>query len=429
MEQHPNWTWVEVRDEILDSVDPIESLAGLVLTGGRLNAARAVGIEPQGGDVTDPSAVLDLEASVAYNMVSLTWTAPGDDGDIGTASIYDVRYDLVEILDDDAFEAATQAEGEPAPQVSGSIETFLVTNLASDTPYFFAMKSIDDAGRDSELSNLASATTGPPAPGESQCGDGIDNDGDGEIDCADLDCMIDDQLLCNCGNNVCEPGETTDPSTCGGCPEDCLAYVAADWSCGDRVCQPEIGEDCTTCPADCDGRLGGKPANRFCCGGSGQYGVGCSDSRCSTWPDACNDSPPEVASACCGDAFPDPDLEHPWSCGIDVCDLDPGVNPELFLISYYLDWNDDSGITTLAAGARYNLYGTPNASPLTSDIPECRVDCTGTLRAYYHDVVSGSEVGDRFWGNEVDTSLPCVGDACCSHATDAGYNLECCVIP
>ena len=28
----------------------------------------------------------------------------------------------------------------------------------------------------------------------------------------------------------------------------------------------EAGEDCNTCPADCSGRTGGKPANRYCCG-------------------------------------------------------------------------------------------------------------------------------------------------------------------
>jgi len=39
----PNLSVKELRDRLLESVDKIDSLKGKVVTGGRLNAARAVG--------------------------------------------------------------------------------------------------------------------------------------------------------------------------------------------------------------------------------------------------------------------------------------------------------------------------------------------------------------------------------------------------
>ncbi len=43
---HPEWTYREVVDQVLSTVDPVSSLTGKTLTGGRLNAAEAVGNGP-----------------------------------------------------------------------------------------------------------------------------------------------------------------------------------------------------------------------------------------------------------------------------------------------------------------------------------------------------------------------------------------------
>ncbi|MCO4762634.1 MAG: lamin tail domain-containing protein [Myxococcales bacterium] len=50
-------------------------------------------------------------------------------------------------------------------------------------------------------------------------------------------------------------------------------------NCGDGICGE--GEDCLSCAADCIGRTGGKPANRFCCGNGVCETVGESASTCS----------------------------------------------------------------------------------------------------------------------------------------------------
>lgn len=90
--------------------------------------------------------------------ITLNWTAPGDDGSVGTASQYDIRYSTSTITDAN-WATATQVTGEPAPKAAGLGETFTVTGLASSTKYYFAIKTADEASNWSPISNIASATT------------------------------------------------------------------------------------------------------------------------------------------------------------------------------------------------------------------------------------------------------------------------------
>jgi hypothetical protein len=78
-------------------------------------------------DTTAPSAVADLQVtSVDGNAVTLSWTAPGDDGATGTASVYDLRW-AVSAIEAGNWDAATPASGEPAPAVAGSAQSAVVT--------------------------------------------------------------------------------------------------------------------------------------------------------------------------------------------------------------------------------------------------------------------------------------------------------------
>lgn len=42
---HPDWTYAQIKNQILSTVDPIAALAGKSVTGGRVNAANALGVE------------------------------------------------------------------------------------------------------------------------------------------------------------------------------------------------------------------------------------------------------------------------------------------------------------------------------------------------------------------------------------------------
>ena len=66
-----------------------------------------------------PAAITDLAASSpTEDSVTLTWTAPGDSGNTGTAASYDIRYSTAAITEAN-WAAATQVTGEPAPAVGG----------------------------------------------------------------------------------------------------------------------------------------------------------------------------------------------------------------------------------------------------------------------------------------------------------------------
>ena len=92
------------------------------------------------------------------SSVQLSWTAPGDDGATGTATTYDVRYSTSPITEAN-WASATQATGEPSPQVAGSAETFTVTGLSASTTYYFAIKTSDEFPNESAISNVPSVAT------------------------------------------------------------------------------------------------------------------------------------------------------------------------------------------------------------------------------------------------------------------------------
>jgi hypothetical protein len=113
------------------------------------------------GDQLCPDAVTDLRiGSVVGNAVTLNWTAPGDDGDTGTASTYDMRYSRDPITDAN-WDASIQASTEPAPAAPGTNQSATI-NTSGRGDFHFALKTADEASNWSALSNvvMASVTDG-----------------------------------------------------------------------------------------------------------------------------------------------------------------------------------------------------------------------------------------------------------------------------
>lgn len=114
-------------------------------------------------DSISPAPVTDLKVdNNTVTSVFLSWTASGDNINVGTASVTDLRYatDLETLL---GWDGATQAEGVPSPQPAGSQEAFEATGLTPGYTYYLAVDIIDDAGNHSGLSNVDSVFL-PPLP-------------------------------------------------------------------------------------------------------------------------------------------------------------------------------------------------------------------------------------------------------------------------
>lgn len=105
-------------------------------------------------------------AQAGPDSVRLAWTAPGDDGSIGTASGYEMRFDTSPI-DASTWGSATVVPAGPTPASSGTRQTWMVRGLDKSIIYYFAIRAVDDAGNWSGLSNVLRwdwiTDTAPPA--------------------------------------------------------------------------------------------------------------------------------------------------------------------------------------------------------------------------------------------------------------------------
>jgi outer membrane protein assembly factor BamB len=122
-------------------------------------------------DATPPAAVADLAAAPGSSPGSalLTWTGSGNDGTVGAASGYEVRYATYSGFGwaSGFVWKSTRAAAGPY----GTAETETVTRLFGGSTYYFLLKAYDGKPNASDVSNYASACAPrdlypPAAPAE-----------------------------------------------------------------------------------------------------------------------------------------------------------------------------------------------------------------------------------------------------------------------
>ncbi len=112
-------------------------------------------IVTQALDTNAPGDVDDLQAyRRSDGAIVLRWTAPGDDGNEGTPAMYSIRYAAQPVTEENWHEAEPVAVT-AAPQAGGSIETLRINDLPPAGALYFAMKTTDEAGNQSGISNIA----------------------------------------------------------------------------------------------------------------------------------------------------------------------------------------------------------------------------------------------------------------------------------
>jgi hypothetical protein len=100
------------------------------------------------------------------DSVTVSWTAPGDDGQIGTATAYELRMSASPITSSNWVNAGIVA-GTPTPRAPGTRQSAVVRGLTRGTTYWFAIKTVDEVGNWSNMSNVLQwdwvVDTAPPS--------------------------------------------------------------------------------------------------------------------------------------------------------------------------------------------------------------------------------------------------------------------------
>jgi hypothetical protein len=104
-------------------------------------------------DTLPPATISLFVTSQSYTSVTLSWIAPGDDGNAGVAAEYDIRYSASAIDNEDKWQAATKVAAPPSPKVAGSAESFVADRLSPSSTYYFSIKTADEMPNWSALSN------------------------------------------------------------------------------------------------------------------------------------------------------------------------------------------------------------------------------------------------------------------------------------
>ncbi|XP_037355195.1 calcium-activated chloride channel regulator 4-like [Talpa occidentalis] len=137
-------------------------------------------------DLYPPNQITDLEATRDEDEISLTWTAPGDDFDIGNVKQYIIRIsgNILDLQDnfDDALQVNTN---NLVPKEANSKETFTFkqgnTTGENTTHVFIAIQSVDKSNLTSKVSNIAQVAlfipTADTSPDESNPNPGPNPDG------------------------------------------------------------------------------------------------------------------------------------------------------------------------------------------------------------------------------------------------------------
>jgi Tol biopolymer transport system component len=113
-------------------------------------------------ETTPPWTIGDLTVRTTPQAFYLRWTATGDDGNIGRASQYEVRYAASNLAN--GWESAHIVPSPPKPSFPGHLDSLAVNGIGLG-PWEFGIKIADERGNWSAISNIVTASidTMPPS--------------------------------------------------------------------------------------------------------------------------------------------------------------------------------------------------------------------------------------------------------------------------
>ena len=131
----------------------------LILIGSAVAGSFTVAQTVRAVDTAPPDTIKDLAVATSTDStLTLTWTAPGDDGMSGIASQYDLRMDTKAIAAEDAL-LAPIVGGEPDPLPGGTAQTMVIKDLSPGAKYWFVIRAQDRLANVSKFSDAAEGMT------------------------------------------------------------------------------------------------------------------------------------------------------------------------------------------------------------------------------------------------------------------------------
>ncbi|MCK4266306.1 MAG: hypothetical protein KAX31_03435, partial [Thermoplasmata archaeon] len=112
-------------------------------------------------DITPPAAITDLTATTGldHTEINLIWTAPGDDGDDGSADSYVIKYSNTPFTTVSEFDdSANIVIQSLTPFTAGTPEGIVIMAPTAGDTYYFAIVAKDETGQQGPLSLVPSVS-------------------------------------------------------------------------------------------------------------------------------------------------------------------------------------------------------------------------------------------------------------------------------
>jgi uncharacterized repeat protein (TIGR01451 family) len=156
--QHPNISLQQLRAALIYTGDEVPSLNPTifppgVITGRRLNVANALQSLVENDSVA-PASVGNFRITEQNGRsITLAWNAPGDDGNTGRASLYELRFADNDLSTAAQFEQATPLVA-PLPATAGTAQTITVKIPFRHANVTVGIRALDNAGNPSPVTTL-----------------------------------------------------------------------------------------------------------------------------------------------------------------------------------------------------------------------------------------------------------------------------------
>ena len=150
LEKYPALSNKQLKERLMFSTDRLTQLEGKVVSGGRLNLAKALE-----NDSVAPGPLQNLKTErVDTQSVEMSFLASGDDGSAGQAAAYEIAYSDKPFEPKDFEELPQVRTAKPKPSGGQEKVAFALTPSAEDRELFVGIRSVDNVGNRSELQTL-----------------------------------------------------------------------------------------------------------------------------------------------------------------------------------------------------------------------------------------------------------------------------------